>query len=569
MENIEFLDQIRALLAQEDLIGAGRDISALKTAFEDYILDQEHKDQVKRLEALEKGEEHEEVDFKPLREEFNALYKQVQEKRKQQLDLKNTLESENLKLKKSLITKLKEVIENEENISAAFNAQKEILETWKKIGDIPREKRDEVQREFSRLMELFYHNINIYREIKEYDYKRNQQLKEDVIFRLKTLRTSSSPIRDVEATLRALQDEWETIGPVHNDDWESLKAAYWEAVRSVYEKVNGFYDEQRNVLMANIEKKKALIVEISEVVKGLEELSKNKDWEAKTAQIIEIQNKWKQIGFGPRKENEAVWAEFRGICDRFFEAKKNFNKSIENVFKDNAAKKRELIEEVKKFEEATDWKATADKIVNIQKKWKQIGSAGNRFENKLWAEFRASCEKFFNARDTHFAAQDEALVNNLTEKNNLIAAIEAFEVGEDKQAALTELRKFSEQFNAIGHVPMKNKNDIYERFKKALDSKYAALKLEAAEKDMILFRAKLETLAANPDRSKVLSGERNEIRKQIDLLNKEILQLENNLGFFARSKGADALRQEVEKKVEHAKSKINSLKQKLKLIPNE
>ncbi len=418
-------------------------------------------------------------------------------------------------------------------------------------------------------MELFYYTINIYREIKEHDYKRNQQLKEDVIFRLKTLRTSSQPIRDIEATLRALQDEWETIGPVHNDDWESLKAMYWETVRGVYEKINSFYDEQRNVLMANIEKKKALITEISEVVKDLDQLAKNKDWEAKTALILEIQNKWKQIGFGPRKDNEAVWAEFRGICDRFFEAKKNFNKSVESVFKDNTAKKRELIDEVKKLEGATDWKATADKIVNIQKKWKQIGSAGNRFENKLWAEFRASCDTFFNARDAHFSAQDEALTTNLTEKNNLIAAIEAFEVGEDKQAALTELRAFSERFNTIGHVPMKNKNDVYDRFKKALDAKYAALKLEAAEKDMILFRAKLETLAASPDRSKALFGERNEIRKQIDLLNKEIIQLENNLGFFARSKGADALRLEVEKKVEHAKNKINSLKQKLKLIPNE
>lgn len=569
MENIEFLDQIRAVLALDDLIGSGRDITALKTAFEDYILDQEHKDQVKKLEAVEKGEDYEEADFKPLREEFNAIYRQVQDKRKQQLELKNTLENENLKLKKSLITKLKEVIESEENISAAFIAQKEILETWKKVGDIPREKRDEVQREFSRLMELFYYTINIYREIKEHDYKRNQQLKEDVIFRLKTLRTSSNPIRDIEATLRALQDEWETIGPVHNDDWETLKATYWDAVRSVYEKINAFYDEQRNVLMANIEKKKALITEISELVKDLDQLSKNKDWDAKTVLVLEIQNKWKQIGFGPRRENETVWTEFRSICDRFFEAKKNFNKSIESVFKDNAAKKRELIDEIKKLEGATDWKATADKIVNIQKKWKQIGSAGNKFENKLWAEFRASCDMFFNAREAHFTAQDEALAANLTEKNNVIAEIEAFEVGEDKQVALAELRAFSERFNAIGHVPMKNKNDVYDRFKKAMDAKYAALKLEAAEKEIILFRAKMETLSSSPDRSKILFHEKNEIRKQIDNLNKEIIQLENNLGFFARSKGADALRLEVEKKVELAKNKINSLKQKLKLIPNE
>jgi hypothetical protein len=474
-----------------------------------------------------------------------------------------------LKQKKELILRLKDLIENEENIGTAFATRKEIHETWKKIGDIPREKRDEIQKEYSRYVEIFHHTINIYKVLKENDYKKNSQLKDEVIFKLKNLRNSSKNIRDIEATLRTLQDEWEGIGPVQNEHWEELKASYWEAVKSVYEKINNFYDEQRHVLLENLQKKRTLVSELTEAISNYQTIDKQKDWDTVTEKVLAIQERWKHIGFGPKKENEAIWVEFRAICDKFFEAKKEFNKSIDAVFKGNADLKRALIEEVKKVESSTDWKTVADKIVGLQKKWKQIGNAGHRFENKLWAEFRASCDTFYNARDAHFAAQDESLMKNLQEKNELIAEIEAFDSSADKQLTLAKLKEFSERFNAIGHVPMKQKNEIYDRYKKAVDAKYAAMKLEANEKEAILFQAKMETLQASPERSKLLINEKNEIRKQIDLLKKEIMQLENNLGFFAKSKGADQLRKDVETKVANANNKIESLKRKLKLIPNE
>jgi hypothetical protein len=569
MENKNFLEQIKLFLEQEDLIGSGREISALKTSFEDYMIEVERLDQIKRLEAADKGETIESPDFKSEKEAFFTVYKDVQEKRKAQVELKNALEAGNLKQKKELILRLKDLIENEENIGTAFATRKEIHETWKKIGDIPREKRDEIQKEYSRYVEIFHHTINIYKVLKENDYKKNSQLKDEVIFKLKNLRNSSKNIRDIEATLRTLQDEWEGIGPVQNEHWEELKASYWEAVKSVYEKINNFYDEQRHVLLENLQKKRTLVSELTEAISNYQTIDKQKDWDTVTEKVLAIQERWKHIGFGPKKENEAIWVEFRAICDKFFEAKKEFNKSIDAVFKGNADLKRALIEEVKKVESSTDWKTVADKIVGLQKKWKQIGNAGHRFENKLWAEFRASCDTFYNARDAHFAAQDESLMKNLQEKNELIAEIEAFDSSVDKQVTLAKLKEFSERFNAIGHVPMKQKNEIYDRYKKAVDAKYAAMKLEANEKEAILFQAKMETLQASPERSKLLINEKNEIRKQIDLLKKEIMQLENNLGFFAKSKGADQLRKDVETKVANANNKIESLKRKLKLIPNE
>lgn len=569
MENLNFQEQLENLVKSDDLISIGREVNALKVQFEDFILEAERVQQVNQLEAQERGETYEQIDYKSHKETFYSVYKAFQDSRKKQIEIKSALENENFKQKRALINRLKEVIEAEENIGSAFNAYKEIHETWKKIGDIPREKRDETQKEYSRLLEIFFYNIKIYRELKDHDYKRNFQLKEDVIFRLKQLRTKNLPVRELEASLRSLQDEWEEIGPVNNEDWESLKKNYWDSVKTIYEKINVHYEEQRNVLMDNLNKKKALVETLKSSVSDLNTIEKGKDWEAKTNEIIALQEQWKQIGFGPKKENEAIWKEFRSLCDTFFEAKKNFNKSLDNTYKEVADKKRALIAEVQEINTSTDWKKTADRIVFLQKKWKETGSAGQRYENKLWSEFRAACDVFYNSRDKHFEEQESELVGNLEQKVALIAEIEQYVVSEDKTEALSDLKNFNDRFSSIGHVPTKNKNEVFSSFKNVMDDKYASLKLEAKEKDMILYKAKVETMLASPERGKLLNQERFELKKQMDALNKEIIQMETNLSFFARSKGADQLRKDVEKKIDLSKEKITGLKRKLSSLPNE
>lgn len=569
MENLNFQEQLENLVKSDDLISIGREVNALKVQFEDFILEAERVQQVNQLEAQERGETYEQIDYKSHKETFYSVYKAFQDSRKKQIEIKSALENENFKQKRALILRLKEVIEAEENIGSAFNAYKEIHETWKKIGDIPREKRDETQKEYSRLLEIFFYNIKIYRELKDHDYKRNFQLKEDVIFRLKQLRTKNLPVRELEASLRSLQDEWEEIGPVNNEDWESLKKNYWDSVKTIYEKINVHYEEQRNVLMDNLNKKKALVETLKSSVSDLNSIEKGKDWEAKTNEIIALQEQWKQIGFGPKKENDAIWKEFRSLCDTFFEAKKNFNKSLDNTYKEVADKKRALIAEVQEINTSTDWKKTADRIVFLQKKWKETGSAGQRYENKLWSEFRAACDVFYNSRDKHFEEQESELVGNLEQKVALIAEIEQYVVSEDKTEALSDLKNFNDRFSSIGHVPTKNKNEVFSSFKNVMDDKYASLKLEAKEKDMILYKAKVETMLASPERGKLLNQERFELKKQMDALNKEIIQMETNLSFFARSKGADQLRKDVEKKIDLSKEKITGLKRKLSSLPNE
>jgi hypothetical protein len=569
MELQHYTDQILALSQQEDLLQLGRSASEIKQQFEDLLIELERQEQVKRLDANDAGTTYEEFDYKPLKEAFFEAYNQFVTKRKAQQQLQQTLEAQNLKLKKDLITRLKEVIDNEEKIGTAFQAYKEIHETWKKIGAIPREHREILQKEYSRLLEIFFYNIKIYKELKDHDYRRNKQLKEDLIFKLKQLRVAALEQRDLESQLHALQDEWEEIGPVQNEDWELMKTAYWEAVRSIYDKINEHYEAQRQILKANIDTKKNLVADLAARMEDTPNWNTFKHWEAQTSFVLELQAKWKTIGSGSRKDNEAVYQSFRALCDAFFAAKKNFSKEIDAASQEIVTKKKALIEKAQAFGSSTDWKNTADQLKKLQRQWQEIGSAGQRYENKLWKEFRAACNAFFDARQTHFEGQDAENTQNLTAKLALIEALNSYELPADKQAALAQLRDFQQQFNAIGPVGIKEKQNTYTAFKTRMDDLYKDLKLEGQEKERVFFQAKLEGLLASPDKQRLLQAERQEIRKQIDFLQKDIFTLENNLGFFARSKGADQLRLDVQKKVDAAQEKIQGLKAKLKLIPNE
>ena len=568
METNPFVSELATLINQEDLLNLGRDAQELKTRFDDFILEEERKDQVNAMNAAESGEIYENQDFSPLKQAFYELYDAFKIKRNQQKALKDALEKENLKLKRSLITRLQEVIENEENIGVAYNAQKEIHETWKKVGDIPRDKRDEVQRDYSRMLEIFFHNMKIYRELKDHDYHRNAQLKLSLINQLETLKNSTA-IKDMESTLKSLQNEWEEIGPVHNDEWEKLKTLYWDAVRAVYEKINQFYNERRNTQLDNLAKKNELVAEIRTITSKIEELDSSRTWEKATEKVIKTQNDWKLIGQAPRKENDEVWKEFRAACDVFFDAKKAFYKEIEGKQKEVVDKKRKLIDQAKSIQDSTDWKGTSEKLIRLQKEWKNSGNAGQRFENKLWTEFRAACDVFFNAREESLKEQQSVLIANVELKKQVIEKLENIQLSGDKKTDLTLLKDLTEEFKAIGNVPNEQRDELNNSFRKNMDALYGKLNIDATEKELILFKARFDSIPSGQNRTEFIQKERSSLRKQIDQLNAEVIQMETNLSFFSRSKGADNLRKEVDQKIGVIQQKIDALKRKLKAIPSE
>lgn len=338
MESTEFIDRLKELAANEDVMAVSQDVNDLRSKFADYVLEEERKVQVAKLEAQEKGEEVPESENDFGKEAFYEIYDAYKAARKAAVDELKAIEERNLQQKRGLIAKLKDVVQNEENIGAAFAAFKEVQEEWKTIGDIARDKRNEIQTEYSKLIEDFFYNIKIYKELKDHDFNRNHQLKMELIDKLKQLVEVKS-IKEVETQLKALQNDWEDIGPVPNEKWEELKDLYWTEVRSIYDRINRFYDDRRSEQQENLKKKQAIIDALTSALEGIENLDSVKEWDEKTSMVLDFQKQWKGIGFGPKKENEKIWKEFRALCDRFFEAKKRILQRGQCSFRRSSSEK--------------------------------------------------------------------------------------------------------------------------------------------------------------------------------------------------------------------------------------
>jgi uncharacterized protein YceH (UPF0502 family) len=569
METRNFLEEFERLVSAEDLLTVNNEANELKTAFQDYILEEERKIQVAKLDSEQSGEEfHEDNQLKQLKDTFYSQYNAYKEKKTALLTSQKLEQEANLRIKKNLIDRLKNLIQEEENIGVAVATYKEIHETWKTVGDIPREKRQDIQNEYSKLLESFFFNLKIYRELKEHDLKRNSQLKRELIDRLKKL-LQSQTVKEIESSIKQLQNEFDEIGPVVQTEWEEIKQEYWELVKAIYAKINDFYEQKRSELASNIELKKNLLEEVSAFVSELEPDLGVKEWEDNTQILLAFQQKWKEIGFGTKKENEELWQSFRELCDLFFTKKKAFFDTLKEKNAKVEETKRQLIEKVNAIKDSVDWKKTTDEIIRLQNEWKKSGHASQKVEQQLWREFRGACDSFFNHKQKHFEESDKQNEANLSLKKDIIAKIEGYVPSADKKQVLADLRDFSAAFNTIGKVPFKEKDAVYEAYKKAIDKHYQQLKLEGEEKDKAMFQAKMDAIKANPNAEKMIDRERRDLQQQITNLRQEINQFENNLGFFANSKGADSLKKEVEQKINAAKRKIEDYQRKLKLLVNE
>ena len=562
----ELIEKLIAKVGEDDLISNIREVNQLKVDFDDWLLKSEGSQQVEVLKAKDKGETIEQIDFSIIKEQFYLLYGNYKENRKKQIELKNQLEEANLKQKNTLITDLKTLVENEENIGSAFKAFNTIQETWKKIGDIPRTKRDSVQKEYSRLREMFFYNINMYREIKDHDYKRNAQRKQEIIHKLQSLRNGESQIREVEKSLRSLQDDWEDIGPVNNEEWEILKTSYWEAVRSIYDKINKHYDEYRQIQNDNLKKKREIIASLKSKIQEGAESRNIKQWNNLTNEIKKAQEDWKKIGFASKKDNDKIWKEFRSLCNSFFDERKVFFKSKDEVDQQARDVKKELISRAVEFNNSEDIQAATKGLIDLQKKWKTTKNAG-RYERSLWEEFRKVCDQFFNKKEEVSNEHKKSLEENLKVKNEAITSFKKKELPKDYSEQ--NLQEDIESFVAIGPVRKDKSSHVLSDFIAVLKEKVKGLKIQPEQVELTIFKLKIDSYALMENRKDIFFKEKNNLRKRISTLENDILQSETNLGYFSVSKGAEKLFDKVNKKNEDTKEEILMLKRQLKMIPNE
>ncbi len=566
MEKQEILEGLRSLLETENINEISSDANALiKSFYEIYNKEKSEKEQ-----AEKDLEEEQELEIDPANEKLNEdileLINSFKARRKAYQEELKAEQKRNLDQKKDLLKEFEALIQSEESIGKLFATVKEIRDKWKEVGAIPREVYQDIQSQYSRLNEEFSYNINIYKELQDNDLKKNYSLKNQVIFAAKEL-ANETRIKNLEKKVRQLQNEWDEIGPTYKEYWEKLKEDYWTTIREIYNRIKEHYEGQRNQQKENLEKKLQLIQNVKEIV--AEKIENHKGWENTTKQLMAIQDEWKKIGFVPKEENEKIWNEFRGYFNNFFDQKAEFYNDRNSVFNKNADLKKQLIDKVAELSSSTDWKNTGNKIIKLQQDWKKIGHAGKFAEQKLWKEFRSKCDSFFNAKEAHFKQMDEDNEQNLKVKEDIIARIKSYQPQEDSKATVVDLKNFSKEFNNAGNVPFKEKDRIYKEYKDALNGHYDNLKMDEAEKERTLFEAKLDSLKASANPSRLYQQEKDKIRRKINDITKEIANYENNLGFFSNSKGAEALLAGVNKNIEKGKEQIEKLKKQLRMFPKD
>ena len=561
----EIIERLNELAHQDKVLDSINEYNDLVNEFYKLQGEEERQWEIKKLERIEAGEKPENIE-KPvyeLLEEFQKATTLFKDKKKIEVNEQKDLEKANLEKKKALVAALADLIQNEENIGRAIARFKDIQESWKEAGAVPRDKRQELQKEFSNLVESFRYNINIYKDIKDHDLNRNLKLKQDLIEKLKEL-MKLEHIKEVEEKLHALQDEWNNIGGTHQEDWEKIKGDYWDTVNAIYDKIHKFYKDRRESRAENLDKKKALIEKAKEIVGR--DISTHKSWKKQTEALIALQEEWKSIGFGPKEENNAVWKEFRSICNDFFAKKKEFYGERNTQFDGVKEAKEAMIKEVEALKDSTDWKDTINKIKAIQKRWKDAGSAGPKYENKLWKEFRAHIDHFFSAKDAHFAEADASSAENLKAKEKLIKQIEAYKVVKDAKKAMDKLKEFSAAFAAIGNVPFKEKDRIYKSYKAAIDAKYDEIDIDKSEKDKMLFEARLESIKSSPNWENMIDRERQIVRKKIGRLKDEINKMETNMSFFANADENNPLLKSALENINNSNAELEGLKEQLKSL---
>ena len=556
----EILEKLTNLLQNEDVtvINAGAN-EAIRT-YRSLLSDEKYREQPSEEEKTEK-ELNKVLEDRKMDTQIEELILVFKERRKEYRKKKEEEEKVNLVAKKAILAEFKNLVENEENIGAAFAKRKEIQERWKELGNVPKDKFEEVQNEYSRLNDLFNYNINIYKEIQEHDLKRNFSLKNKIIFDLKALHEEKS-MKKTQARINELIAEWDEIGPTFQDKWEELKEGFWGNVNQLRDKIKSFYVEQAEKLEKNLEAKKNLIEQSKELTSF--KADSVKDWNTATDKALSLQEEWKKTGPVSKEVNKDIWEEFRANFDIFFTNKNEFYKTLKQANSKKMILKKEIITKAEELKMSDDWKNTTIEFKKLQGQWKEIGHSG-KAEQKAWEKFRSACDFFFNNKKEYYANRESIEAENLKKKKQVIKEIVDFKLPENTNEAIQSLKDFSTKFLEIGNVPFKVKDTLYNEYKSALDVHYNSLKLDRKEKTRINYKNKLDGMVKKGN-SVTINKERDYLKRKLTSLNNEIIQYENNMGFFGNSSGAEKMKADIQKKIDRSKQEIETIRQKLKLI---
>ena len=558
----EILERIRDI-AHGDESPQKEEVDYLKTAF--------YKLHIAEREAsfkayLDGGGDPEQYQITPDEQEeaFKAEMGIIKEKRAKIFKEQEAEKQANLTKKLEIIEKIKSMITTPEEANKGYQEFKALQQQWREIKNVPAEKANELWRNYQLYVEQFYDMLRLNSEAREYDFRKNKEQKERLCEAAEKLADEPDVISAFHQ-LQKLHQEYREIGPVAKEEREEI----WNRFKAASTIINKRHQQHFESIRAKEEENLARKTELCEKVEAIaaEENKGSGDWEKHTKQIIELQTEWKTIGFAPQKMNVKIFERFRAACDDFFGRKAEYFKTLKDSFKENADKKRALIEKAKALQDSTEWKSTADKLIALQKEWKTIGTVPKKLGDQLWEEFLGACNKFFEARKAAGAGQHSEEYANLEKKREVVEKLKAIteETGEDIQK---EVQKLVEEYQSIGHVPFKEKDKLYEEYHAALDRLYKELNISVAKRRLNNFKQNLKQVAERGENA--LDTERARLFRQYETLKQEIQTYENNLGFLnASSKKGSSLIDEMNRKVQKLKDDLNLVKEKIKAIDAE
>ena len=503
-------------------------------------------------EAFTPSADADEIRFK----ELFALYRSERDKHIAELEANK---EQNLKLKLALIEELKELINSDETMNTTFARFRELQQRWKEIGLVPQQNVKDLWETYNLYVENFYNFIKINKELRDLDLKKNYEIKISLCEQAEEL-TLETQIVEAFRRLQKLHDEWRETGPVAAE----FKEALWERFKEASSRINKRHQEHFESLKAEQTKNLALKLELCEKVEALvaRPIVSRKDWNKASEELLEIQKVWKTIGFAPKRDNNRIYERFRAACDKFFDLKREYYAGQKSEMEHNLALKTELCAEAETLAMSEDWKRATDELIALQARWKEVGPVARRHSDAIWKRFRAACDKFFERKAQHFASVDSQHEENLKLKQ---ALLEEMRTADIKAGGFEAIKAFQRRWSQIGFVPIKFKDALQKEYKAIVDGMFATLRSSERDRSINRFRERVTTMKGSGQ----LRSERERLFNKVRQMEQDIATLENNIGFFSKSKNADALIADVREKIERTKRDMAEIIEKIRLIDEQ
>ncbi len=521
----------------------------------------------KRKKFVEEGGAIE--DFQPmpdaLEEKIKVLfnkYRDLKSDYNKNLELEKKL---NLRKKYDVIERIKELINSKESINKTFNEFRDLQKEWRSIGLVPQQNLKDLWDTYNHHVEKFYDYIKINKELRDLDLKKNLELKIQLCEKAEELLLESSVVKAFQV-LQKYHEQWREIGPVPME----IRTEIWERFREATSKINRkhqqHFEDLKKSQKKNLEQK-TLLCEKAEELSTLT-LESHRAWDEKSRELIELQKVWKTIGFAPKKDNNKIYERFRTACDTFFNRKREFYARNKENMLNNLQMKTDLCVQAESLKESKEWKKTTEDLINLQQKWKEVGPVPKKHSDAIWKRFRAACDHFFNAKSDHYKNLDKSYSDNLEEKKKLLEEVGIFKMGDSEEDNLRALNEFQRRWSNIGFVPIREKEHLQEQFRQAINARFDQLDINENKRNLLKFKNKVSSILQKPKADAKLDQERERFVNRLQQMKSDIVLWENNIGFFARSKNAESMIEEVQNKIDKAKEAINLLEEKIEMLDN-